>query len=143
MRIATALLAVFFLLAATPGNVADPKGIELSDLDRKADPCTDFYEFANGAWRAANPIPASMSRWSRRWAAGESTKEQLRQLLDETSAAGNAPAGSVEQLIGDFYGACMDEAQVNRLGVQPLAPLLSEIRRMRNAADVQKMIARL
>ncbi len=27
-------------------------GIDLTDLDRKADPCNDFYEFANGTWRA-------------------------------------------------------------------------------------------
>ena len=33
------------------------KGIEPADVDRAADPCTDFYAFANGAWRAANPIP--------------------------------------------------------------------------------------
>src|SRR5689334_2385893 len=34
--------------------------IEVVDLDRKAAPCDDFYEFANGTWRVNNPIPASM-----------------------------------------------------------------------------------
>ena len=78
MRTATSLLVGAILLLGT-ASAADTaqKGIELSDMDRKADPCTDFFEFANGAWRAANPIPASLPRWSRRWAAGESTKEQL------------------------------------------------------------------
>ena len=91
MRIATSLLGGFFLLATASGQDAAQKGIELSDMDRKADPCTDFYAFANGGWRAANPIPPSMPRWSRRWAAGESTKEQLKQLLEETTAAGATP----------------------------------------------------
>ena len=49
---------------------AASKGVELGDLDRKAAPCDDFYQFANGAWRTQNPIPASMDRWSRRWQAG-------------------------------------------------------------------------
>jgi putative endopeptidase len=65
-------------------------GIDLGDLDRKADPCNDFFEFANGAWRANNPIPASMTRWSKRWAAGESSKDKLREIL-EAAAAWTSP----------------------------------------------------
>ena len=141
MRFATAVLCVSSLVAASPAPETAQRGIEVSDLDRGVDPCTDFYAFANGSWRANNPIPGSMPRWSRRWAAGESTKEQLRQILDDVSAASNHPKGSVEQLIGDFYGACMDEAQANRLGVKPLAPLLSEIEGVKNVADVERMIA--
>ena len=70
------------LIALLPpfGSVAgeDLKGIELSDIDRNAEACTDFFEFANGAWRAANPIPPSMVRWSRRWEAGEASKDRLK-----------------------------------------------------------------
>ena len=143
MRTATSLLVgAILLLGTASGADTAQKGIELSDMDRKADPCADFFEFANGAWRAANPIPASLPRWSRRWAAGESTKEQLKQLLDETAAAGQAQPGSVEQLIGDYYGACMDEATVNGLGVKPIEPLLAEIRAMQSSADVSNMIGR-
>jgi hypothetical protein len=31
--------------------------IELADLDRSADPCTDFFQFATGGYRGAHPIP--------------------------------------------------------------------------------------
>ncbi|HKE30910.1 MAG TPA: hypothetical protein VKD65_04235, partial [Candidatus Angelobacter sp.] len=80
-------------------------GVQVSDIDRTADPCADFYQYANGAWRAANPIPASMSRWSRRWAAGELSKDQLKTILDDVSSKRDWPRSSVEQLIGDFYGS--------------------------------------
>ena len=30
-------------------------GIDVTDLDRKADQCYVFFEFANGTWRANNP----------------------------------------------------------------------------------------
>ena len=113
--------------SSTPGAAAGGEGIYAEDVDRTADPCTDFYEFANGAWRARNPIPPSMARWSRRWEAGETAKEQLKEILDEVSATHDWPKGSVEQLIGDFYGACMDEARVDALGVEPIQPLLAEI----------------
>ncbi|HJW15153.1 MAG TPA: M13 family metallopeptidase [Thermoanaerobaculia bacterium] len=143
MRFAKTLTCLVALLAAALAPGVPRKGIELSDMDRSVDPCADFYDFANGAWRAANPIPASMSRWSRRWEAGEASKERLKEILEEASAAKDRPRGSVEQLIGDFYGACMDEAQADRLGVRPLDPLLAEIDGMKNAADVRALISRL
>src|SRR5204863_9594771 len=60
-------------------------GINPNDIDRAADPCQDFFQFANGKWRAENPIPPSMVRWSRRWSAGESTKNVLHDILDDAS----------------------------------------------------------
>jgi putative endopeptidase len=118
------------------------QGILVGDIDQKADPCTDFYEYANGAWRASNPIPASMDRWSRRWAAGEANKDQLRTILDEVSAKPGQPKGSVNQLVGDFYGACMDLSKVNQAGLKPMQPLLSDIDSIKDQASLQKMIGR-
>jgi endothelin-converting enzyme/putative endopeptidase len=117
VRIATSL---FLVCAAALAEPAAQRGIELTDMNRNVEACTDFFEFANGAWRAANPIPPSMSRWSRRWEAGESAKEQLEGILEETAAVKGTAKGSVDQLIGDFYGACMNVDEINRLGVKPL-----------------------
>ena len=100
-------------------------------------------EYANGSWRAANPIPATMDRWSRRWAAGEANKDELRVILEEAAAKKDQPKGSVDQLIGDFYGACMDETKINQAGAAPVKPLLADIDAMKNQADLQKMIIRL
>ena len=138
------MVAVVLVLAAVTGLAQNSveRGVEVADLNRQVAACDDFYEYANGGWRAANPIPASMPRWSRRWAAGETTKEKLRDILEEISANKNHPQGSVEQLTGDFYSACMDEAQANRLGVKPVEPLLAEIDRIRTRADIGRMIAR-
>ena len=119
------------------------KGVETADLDRKVDPCTDFYEFANGAWRAENPIPASMPRWSRRIAARESNKQRVQSILEEVSQKKDWLSGSIEQLLGDHYASCMDEAGINAKGLTPLAPLLAEIDGARSLADVPRSIRRL
>ncbi len=104
------LICLAALLAAALAPEAPRKGIELADMNRNVEACSDFFEFSNGAWRAINPIPPSMSRWSRRWQAGEESKDRLKGILEEAAAVKNAPKGSVDQLIGDFYGACMNEA---------------------------------
>ena len=120
-----------------------PKGIELSDMDRAADPCTDFYAFANGAWRAANPIPPGAQRWSRRAAARETNRRQLAALLEELAAKENRPRGSVEQQLGDHFAACMNEPAIDAAGVTPLAPLLADIASAQDLSGVQRMIRRL
>jgi endothelin-converting enzyme/putative endopeptidase len=112
-------------------------------VDHKADPCTDFFQYANGAWRAQNPIPAYMDRWSRRWQAGEASKDRLKVILDDVSSHTNWPRGSVEQLIGDYYGSCMDAARINRAGLAPAQPLLKSIDAMKTPADLQRMIRSL
>ena len=141
MRVLRMLLFLAITCGVVFGQADKQKGIETGDLNRTVDPCTDFYEFANGTWRSNNPIPPSMPRWSRRWAAGEMNKEQLKGILDEVTGK-EWPKSSVEQLIGDYYGSCMDEASANKLGVKSIEPLLADIDGMKNAADVQRMIRR-
>jgi endothelin-converting enzyme/putative endopeptidase len=118
------------------------RGVEVGDIDRKAEPCSDFFAYANGTWRAQNPIPASMPRWSRRWAAGEANKDRLKIIL-EAAAATRAQKGSIDQLTGDFYASCMDEARIDRLGIEPLKPQLTQIANLRDNAGVQREIQRL
>ena len=136
------ILAVAVLTTAPAALGADPalRGIQTSDIDRSAQPCTDFFQFANGAWRKENPIPPSMVRWSRRWAASEAAKDQLKAILDDVSARKSWPAGSVEQTIGDHYASCMDESRIDALGMTPVQPLLAEIDGLADMAAVQRMI---
>ncbi len=123
--------------------VAQQHGVEIADIDRSAAPCGDFYEFANGAWRKANPIPSSMPRWSRRWESGEVNKERLKDILEEVSKRTDRPKGSVEQIVGDDYASCMDEARADAAGISPLAKLLAQLDAMQSPADVQRAIRRL
>jgi putative endopeptidase len=142
MRIATVVLSVAIVSAAAFAQGTPQKGIEVGDLNKSVDPCNDFYEYSNGKWRAENPIPPSMVRWGRRWQAGEMTKEQLKDILENVSAKTDWPKGSVEQLIGDHYASCMNEAKVNQLGTQPIKSLISEIDAIKNSKDVQHAILR-
>jgi endothelin-converting enzyme/putative endopeptidase len=141
MRTITTSLLLLILSSQLSFSQSTLHGIDPTDLDRKADPCNDFFEFANGTWRANNPIPASMTRWSKRWAAGESSKDKLKEILDTASADKTAPKGSPEQIIGDYYGACMDESRVNARGMDPIKPWIARIDAAKDMPELQRIMA--
>ena len=143
MRALTILVSLFAIPSLGLAQTAPLRGIEVGDIDRAVDPCADFYGFANGAWRAKNPIPPSMTRWSRRWQAGESSKEKLRSLLEAVEKNEAAAQGSPERLIGDYYAACMDEARTDARGVEPLKPWFAKIDGAKDSAGLQRVIFEL
>ena len=136
LRLLVILLACDLMAAQTTAL----HGIHAGDLDKKCDPCADFAQYASGTWHAQNPIPAYMDRWSRRWQAGEDAKDQLKVILNQVSSRADWPKRSAEQLIGDYYSSCMDEGRINKLGLAPAEPMLKEIREMKSAGDLQRMI---
>lgn len=138
-----AILLGIALGIASQAQTGALKGIETKDLDRNTQPCDNFFDFANGAWRAQNPIPASMDRWSRRWQAGEENKDQLRKILDEVSADANHPKASSAQLIGDFYAACTDVKAIDAAGLEPLKPYLARIDAVHDLKSLQAEILEL
>src|SRR5260221_6362313 len=38
--------------------------LDVSAMDKTADPCNDFYQYTCGGWMAHNPIPADQASWS-------------------------------------------------------------------------------
>ncbi len=132
----TCMAALLLLAATAPARAA-------WGVDRSVDPCTDFDAFANGSWRAANPIPAQMSRWGRRAAARETNRRDVQDLLEALSRRTDWPRGSIERLLGDHYASCMDEAKVDHLGLTPLRALLADIDGIRDRNDLQRSIGRL
>jgi putative endopeptidase len=136
-------LPVFLLSQFLVSQTAPLHSIDVTDLDRKVDPCSDFYEFSNGAWRASHPIPATMVRWSKRWESGETTKDKLKEILDTAQQDTGAAKGSTEQIIGDYYGACMDESRVNARGIEPLKKWFAEIDAVNDNSGLQPVIANM
>lgn len=143
LRIARIPLAAVFALAAFTGTAAERHGIIPGDIDTSADPCDDFYQYANGKWRKDNAIPAEMDRWSRRWQSGETNKGYVRDILAGLSAKTDWPKGSAEQLAGDFYAACMDESAIDELGAGPIEPWLADIAAIEDRKGVVAMLARM
>ncbi len=115
---------------------------DLNALDRTADPCADFYQFACGNWVRQNPIPPDQPAWGRFAELAERNRDVLHAIL-EKAAAPNPGRDATEQKIGDYYYSCMDEAAINQKGLAPLKPYLDAIDAIRSTDQLPQALADL
>ncbi len=137
--------------AANPAVVIDDEplaalpyspSLDVHDMDKTADPCVDFYQYSCGGWIKNNPIPADQSRWSVYGKLHQDNQRFLWGILDQLAkqAAGR---NATQQKIGDYFGACMDETAVEKLGAKPLQRYLHEIDTIKSKQDLPALLARL
>ncbi len=141
-------LAVLALVLAFSADAAGPAGaparaLDPANFDTAASPCVDFYEYADGGWLKANPIPADKGRWGSFEEVAERNRAIEKAILEETSARTDWPKGSIRQKVGDFYAAGMDEAAIEKAGTTVLAPWLAKVDALSSNADVPKLLADL
>ena len=127
---------------AVDGAAAAPSGLVLKNFDRAVRPQDDLFRFVNGSWLAQTEIPLDRSNYGSFVKLADDVETNLRTIVDEAAAA-KAPAGSEQQMIGDFYAAFMDEAGAEQRGVKPMADELGRIDAIRDRAALVDYLAHL
>ncbi|HKR62120.1 MAG TPA: M13 family metallopeptidase [Thermoanaerobaculia bacterium] len=123
-----------------PKAVIGAHGFELSQIDRSVSPCDDFYEYAVGGWRKANPLPSIYSRYGRFEELADRNREQLRSILEASAKDATAQPGSATRKIGDFWSACMNETAIESQG---LAPIRADLDRIDAIDSREKLVAEI
>jgi putative endopeptidase len=100
-------------------------GLDLAGMDRSIAPGDDFFRYTNGGWLKRTEIPPDRSSWGPAEELTELTAQRTADLIRTASAS--AAAGSEARKIGDYYAAFLDEAAIEKRGLQPLEPGMKAI----------------
>ena len=124
----------------SPVEPKAPRSFDLSAIDKTADPCVDFYQYACGDWRKNNPIPADQSRWGR---FNELAERNRYLLYVDLRRAADSPKTPLQRKYGDFFAACMNTDLANQLGDKPILPLFARIDAIQDKKDIAAVAAYL
>ncbi|CAN5567813.1 M13 family metallopeptidase [soil metagenome] len=135
-------LGLALLVAGACQRVSIPttKRVVLTGIDVSKKPGDDFFTYANGIWNDTARIPASQTGVGSYSFMNYPQRIRLQAILDSVSA-GQHPAGSIEQKVGDFYASGMDTATINKRGYEPIKPLLARIDAVTDAPSLLKLVA--
>jgi putative endopeptidase len=140
MRASLILLPV---LLAGGAALAAPStiGVDLSYRDTSVKPGDDFFDYANGSWYKGADIPPDRSSIGVGYEVQQRAEKRNAELV-RAAAAANAPAGTPQRLIADYYNSYMDTAGIEARGLEPLRPQLAEIAGIASQTDLARALGR-
>nr|CAD7394954.1 unnamed protein product [Timema cristinae] len=96
----------------------------LAAMDRAANPCTDFFQFACGTWNKKHVIPEDRSSISTFEVLADQLQVILKGVLEEPV---NEQDNAATQKAKLFYNSCMNIHQIRKLGDRPLREVLESL----------------
>ncbi len=143
MKTLIALGFASVMLAQTPAPLSRlpySPSLDTTSMDRSVDPCTDFFHYSCGGWIKKNPIPPDEASWDVYSKLAHDNEQFLWGILDE-AAKKTEGRSAVEQKIGDYFHACMDEDAIGKAGAAPLQADLDAIARLSSIHGLATLVA--
>ena len=109
-------------------------GFDVAGMDRNVRPGDNFYNYANGTWARATPIPADKSNYGMFTVLDDLSRTRTQEILDDKK---DDPSSK----IGNAYASFLDEAAVEAKGLAPIQPWLSRIKALSSRASYAALIA--
>jgi endothelin-converting enzyme/putative endopeptidase len=117
---------------------AGATGVDVAAMDRSANPCTDFYQYACGGWIAKHPAPPDQPRYGRFDELQDRNNEILRGILQDAMVQGVTNPDMKK--IGDYYASCMSEPTIEAKGTAPLDADLKRVDGIKDKSEIPPVV---
>jgi putative endopeptidase len=105
-------------------------------------PQDDMYRHVNGGWLDNSEIPSDRAADGAFYFLRDESEKNVRTIIEELAKQGG-PAGSNAQKIGDLYADFMDEEQIEKLGIAPIADDLARAQAITSLDEFTALLGKL
>lgn len=135
-------LVIFIGLTSCTNDMQTNKAIDTTNLDLSTSPAQDFYQFANGGWLLANPLPEDRSRFGSFDELADRGDKQVKEIFEDLEKQNFEP-GTNGRKIADFYASGMNTEQIEKDGFKGIDVYLNQIAQLHSSIDIQTFITRM
>ena len=114
-------------------------GIFTDNFQDSVRPQDDMYRHVNGGWLEKAEIPADRAADGAFYFLRDESEKNVRSIIEELAQSGGIQ-GSNAQKIGDLYADFMDEAQIEALGISPIAADLAKAQSINDLAQFTALL---
>ena len=150
MKYINFLLSCIAIISFTACNNSDKTTVSLPQttfldkpgMDTTIRPADNLFLYANGKWMNSQVIPDDLSGWGSFYTLYESNLKNLKGILDDASKS-NSTKGSLEQKLGDYFASGLDSVAIDKIGSEPLKPILGKIDAVKDRKELMGVLDEL
>lgn len=117
--------------------------IDLDYINAEIRPQDDFFQFSNGKWLEANPVPASESSWGSFNELDQANKIKLTQILEEFAKIQGKKKGEIQQILGDYYSSYINMSLREKAGTTGIQQEMDAVRMIESKQKIPTVIGEL